>query len=104
MFCKITQQERQSYKQGAAIIKCNARLPDLFHVPVLAFPDDAFGVNGAHKELKHELPVAHTEKDVAGSGSYISGLSILVLVIYKKSRVINGTYKCRRSEAEAENH
>jgi len=36
-------------------------------VPVDALSQDALGVDGAHKELQHELPMANREGDAAAS-------------------------------------
>ena len=72
-------------------------------MPVDAPPKDAFGVNGAHEKLKRKFPVADTEENIAGSGSNICGLIVLVLVVYKKTSVINSTCQCCTSEAQAEN-
>ncbi len=40
---------------------------DLLEVLADAVPEDALGVDGTDEELPHKLPMAHTERDIAGS-------------------------------------
>ena len=57
---------------------------DLFELPADAVPEDALGVDSADEELPHKLPMAHTERDIAGSVQDSKCGSKLVVVVCKK--------------------
>ena len=70
-------------------------------MPAGAVPHDVLRVDGANKELKDKLPMAHTEQDVTCSPEYICCLSTFIAVCEKYS-ALDSNEKCCQSKAEAE--
>ena len=63
-------------------------------------PHDVLGVDGAYEKLENELPMTHTEQDLADCVKYIARLSELVS-IEGKTGYLARLSECRESQAEA---
>ena len=76
--------ERYYNKSADTPIYRYSVITDLFEVPADAVPEDALGVYGAEEELPHKLPMAHTERDGAGSVKDSKCGTKLVVVVCEK--------------------
>ena len=75
-------------------------LSDHFYFPVDAVPHDVLGIDGADEKLENELPMAHTEQDLADCVKYIAYFSELVTVEGKTGYLARLSER-RESQAEA---
>ncbi len=75
---------------------------NLLEVLADAVPEDALGVDGADEELPHKLPMAHTERDIAGSTKDTICCSRIIVVVCQKEDVYDSPSKCRSSKERAE--
>jgi hypothetical protein len=66
-------------------------------VQVDAVPEDAFGVDAAHKELEHKLEVAHTEEYIANNVQ--DSLCLICHISSKPDNKVDSKGKCVQSRS-----